>query len=213
LLFQVLRDDFLSFFVRGCWLVSFFFTPIYMFTLLFIVVFNIKKGYIGVYYSNWTYDFLKQTQSLFYKFFYLTKNNNTKFNFNNFIIYRFVFTSITSRLTSYFLFSFWLFFFFYGETLLLIMFNYSTLSDAITSSSFFLIKQHVIFFLITLSAKLTSYINFFIYFFTSYAFFFLINYNYSYNYNYFKHNYLYLYFINFIILISSILSLLTLVIF
>jgi hypothetical protein len=53
LLFQVLRDDFLSFFVRGCWLVSFFFTPIYMFTLLFIVVFNIKKGYIGVYYSNW----------------------------------------------------------------------------------------------------------------------------------------------------------------
>jgi hypothetical protein len=26
-----MREDFLSYFVRGCWLVSFFFTPIYMF--------------------------------------------------------------------------------------------------------------------------------------------------------------------------------------
>jgi hypothetical protein len=26
-----LRDDFISLVVRGCWLVSFFFTPIYMF--------------------------------------------------------------------------------------------------------------------------------------------------------------------------------------
>ena len=201
LLFQVFRDDFLSLFVRGCWLVSFFFTPIYMFTLLFIVVFNTKKGYIGVYYANWVYNFMKQTEAIFHKFTTLRKPN-----FNNYILYRFLHTSITSRLTSYFLLSFWFFFFFYGETLLLVIFNYSTLSDSITSSSFFLVKQHVIFFLITLSTKLNSYISFYIYFFTSYAFFFLINYNFSYNYNYFKHNYFYIFVINFMIVITSIIS-------
>jgi len=53
LLFQVLRDDFLSFFVRGCWLVSFFFTPIYMLILLFIVIFGPKKGILLTYLSFW----------------------------------------------------------------------------------------------------------------------------------------------------------------
>jgi NADH:ubiquinone oxidoreductase subunit 5 (subunit L)/multisubunit Na+/H+ antiporter MnhA subunit len=49
LLFQVLRDDFTSLFVRGCWMVSFFFTPIYMFILLFIVAFGTKKGTLSTY--------------------------------------------------------------------------------------------------------------------------------------------------------------------
>lgn len=43
LLFQILKDDFLSIVVRSCWLVSFFFTPTYMFTLAFIVLFGPKK--------------------------------------------------------------------------------------------------------------------------------------------------------------------------
>ena len=72
-----------------------------MFTLLFIVVFNTKKGYIGVYYANWVYNFMKQTEAIFYKFAYFKKPN-----FNNYILYRFLHTSITSRLTSYFLLSF-----------------------------------------------------------------------------------------------------------
>lgn len=49
LLFQILRDDFLTLFIRGCWLVSFFFTPIYMFILIFNVTFGFKKGTITVY--------------------------------------------------------------------------------------------------------------------------------------------------------------------
>jgi NADH-quinone oxidoreductase subunit L len=51
LIFQVLRDDFTSIVVRSCWLVSFFFTPIYMFILNFIVLFNVKKGSIVSYKS------------------------------------------------------------------------------------------------------------------------------------------------------------------
>jgi formate hydrogenlyase subunit 3/multisubunit Na+/H+ antiporter MnhD subunit len=49
LLFQVLRDDFISTIVRACWFVSFFFTPIYMFTLVFTVIFGIKKGLLNIY--------------------------------------------------------------------------------------------------------------------------------------------------------------------
>jgi hypothetical protein len=81
--------------------------------------------------------------------------------------------------------SFWIFFFFFGESLLLVLFNYSTPIDTITSSSFLVIKQHVIFFIQTSSVKLLKYINFFIFFLTLNAFFYMINLNYSYNYNYF----------------------------
>lgn len=49
LLFQILKDDFLSLIVRSCWLVSFFFTPIYMFILIFIVIFGAKKGTLNTY--------------------------------------------------------------------------------------------------------------------------------------------------------------------
>jgi len=64
LLFQVLRDDFLSLFVRGCWLVSFFFTPIYMFTLVFLVMFGPKKGSNVAYSGTWGFNLNKQLSSL-----------------------------------------------------------------------------------------------------------------------------------------------------
>lgn len=183
LLFQVLRDDFLSLFVRGCWLVSFFFTPIYMFMLVFLVMFGPKKGSIVAYKSGWSGTFQYQLLSI----------KNYLHNFNHFTyasLYRFQFTTITSRSTSYFLFSFWCFFFFFGEILLLITFNFSTPIDTIASSSFFTIKQHTVFYLDTMSSKLLNHINSYIYFLTSSAFMYLINLNYSYNYNYFKQSYI-----------------------
>ena len=183
LLFQVLRDDFLSLFVRGCWLVSFFFTPIYMFMLVFLVMFGPKKGSIVAYKSGWGSTFQHQLLSI----------KNYLHNFNNLTyasLYRFQFTTITSRSTSYFLFSFWCFFFFFGEILLLITFNFSTPIDTIASSSFFTIKQHTVFYLDTMSSKLLNHINSYIYFLTSSAFMYLINLNYSYNYNYFKQSYI-----------------------
>lgn len=131
LLFQVLRDDFISLFVRGCWLVSFFFTPIYMFVLVFLVMFGPKKGSVVAYVSAWDFNFLKHSQAIVH-YIGSTSANSLLHSLK----YRFHFTTVTSRSTSYFLFSFWLFFFFYGETLLLVVFNYSTPIDTITSSSF-----------------------------------------------------------------------------
>jgi NADH-quinone oxidoreductase subunit L len=176
LLLQVLRDDFLSLFVRGCWLVSFFFTPIYMFMLVYLAMFGTKKGSIIAYESSWNFSFNH----------FSTSFASSAKNIQTLLGYRFQFTSVTSRSTSYFLITFWLFFFFYGETLLLILFNYSTPIDTISSSSFFTIKQHVIFFLTTTPSKLVNYINFYILVLTTAAFTYLTNLNYTYNYNYFR---------------------------
>jgi hypothetical protein len=163
--------------VRGCWLVSFFFTPIYMFILVFIVMFGPKKGYIGVYSSSWTVN------TLYYKFSSSVKN------FNLIQISYLQYTIITSRLTSYLLFSFWLFFFFFGEILLLLVFNYSTLIDSITSTSFFLIKQHLVFYIFTISQYLLVQINFYILMLTMSAILYLMNFIFQSNYNLFYTNY------------------------
>jgi len=183
LLFQVLRDDFLSLFVRGCWLVSFFFTPIYMFMLVFLVMFGPKKGSVIAYRSGWGNTLQHQLLSIKNYIYSLKQVTYAS-------IYRFQFTTITSRSTSYFLFSFWCLFFFFGEILLLIIFNFSTPIDTITSSSFFTIKQHTVFYLDTMSSKLLGHINSYIYFLTTSAFMYLINLNYSYNYNYFRQSYI-----------------------
>ena len=70
LLFQVLRDDYISLLVRSCWLVSFFFTPIYMFILVFLVMFDVKKGSIISYKSNWGFKLIENFYSL-YKFLHI----------------------------------------------------------------------------------------------------------------------------------------------
>lgn len=181
LLFNLLRDDYMSLFIRGCWLVSFFFTPIYMMVLIFVVIFGIKKGSIVAYSGSWLNKNSVNNNLSF-------NNRLNRLNRNSFIT-KYSFTSITSRTTSYFLISFWIFFFFYGEYLLMIIFNYTTLYDSVNSSSFFFIKQHYIFFLNTIPNKLISYINFYIIFLTSCSIKFLINLNYSNNYNNFRINY------------------------
>ena len=187
LLFQVLRDDYISLIVRSCWLVSFFFTPIYMFILVFLVMFDVKKGSITAYKSVWGFNLIENFYSLY--IFFKKKKSKEKLahSVSYSSIFKFSFTTITSRSTSYMLFSFWLFFFFFGESLLLIVFNYITPVDTITSSSFFTIKQHTIFFLNTNSSKLLYHINFYILLMTSLSFTYLFNMCYSYNYNYFKH--------------------------
>ena len=182
LLFQVLREDFLSLIVRACWLVSFFFTPIYMFILTFVVVFGPKKGVFTTYLSFWNFKYFNFNQLLI--------NVNKKYsnfslnNFNNYLLYRFQFTIFTCRTTIYLLFSFWLFFFFFGESLLMILFNFSTLTDSVPSDYFMFFKNHIIFDLNTSSSSLSNTVMFYILFFTSCSFIFLLNLRYTFNYFY-----------------------------
>jgi hypothetical protein len=143
-----------------------------MLMLVFLVMFGPKKGSIVAYRSGWFNNLDNAIRSNL-------RNWNT-------LLYRFQFTTVTSRSTSYMLISFWTFFFFFGETLLLVTFNYSTTVDTITSSSFFIIKQHPFTYMSTFSASLMYHITFYIIFLTTSAILYLINLNYSYNYNYFR---------------------------
>lgn len=181
LLFQVLRDDFLSLLVRACWLVSFFFTPIYMFILSFVVIFGIKKGVYSTYYSFWNFKYFNFNHILVN--FFNKKINSLDF-FNFYSLYRFQYTIVTCRTTIYLLFSFWCFFFFFGESLLMILFNFSTITDSISSNYFMFFKTHTIFFLNQSSSNLNNVIMFYILFFTSCSFIFLLNMRYNFNYYY-----------------------------
>jgi hypothetical protein len=158
-----------------------------MFILVFLVMFDVKKGSITAYKSVWHFNPIENFYSLF-KFFktkYISKNSAINLTYSS--LFKFSFTSVTSRSTSYMLFSFWVFFFFFGESLLLVVFNYGTPIDTITSSSFFTIKQHTVFLLNTNSSKLLSHVNFYILLMTSLSFTYLVNLCYSCNYSYFKH--------------------------
>ena len=173
LLFQVLRDDFISLFVRACWLVSFFFTPIYMLILVFVVSFGPKKGTVLTYAGFWNYPFYE----------YLT---NAFLSNKAVLLSRFQFTVITARPTVYILILFWCFFFFFGEFLLLITFNYNTLTELVPSSFFTTTKAHVIFLLDNSNTYLGDTIFFFIIFFTTSALLFLLNLRYTFGYSYFR---------------------------
>ena len=106
------------------------------------------------------------------------------------MIHRFQFTIITSRTTIYLLFSFWCFFFFFGEILLLLTFNYNNLTDLIPSNFFMFTKSHVIFLMDNGNAYLNDVIFFYILFFTTCSLLFLLNLRYSFNYNFFQHQFL-----------------------
>lgn len=182
LLFQILKDDFLSYLVRSCWLVSFFFTPIYMFILIFVVIFGPKKGTLATYFSFWNTSFLTHLKLL------INKNKSIK---TLYLLPRFQFTVVTGRLTSYVLFSFWMFFFFFGEYFLMILFNYSTLIDSVSGSYFSIFKNFTIFNISLLSSSVNSTIMFYILFFTTSSFIFLLNLRYTFSYKIYRQNYLY----------------------
>jgi hypothetical protein len=182
LLFQVLRDDFISLFVRGCWMVSFFFTPIYMFILVFIVSFGTKKGTLASYSTAWYPIYSNSIQHLYN---YAATKGLTDFKtISALYLYRFQHTNLTSRFTVYILASFWCFFFFFGESLLLLTFNYNTLTDLIPSSFFVFTKSHIIFNTFSSSMYVSDTIFFFIVFFTTAAMAFLLNLRYSFAYSY-----------------------------
>lgn len=187
LLFQILKDDFLSYVVRACWITSFFFTPIYMFLLIFIVIFGPKRGVLSTYSSFWNFRFYYISHTIIN----FLKRRTSRYNLEYHATLAYQFTIVTSRSTIYVLFFFWCFFFSFGETLFLILFNFSTLTDAVPSDFFFFFKTHTVFALNNHNIFLSSTIMFYILFFTFCAFIFLINLYYSFNYFYLKLTYVF----------------------
>lgn len=192
LLFQILKDDFLSTVVRGCWLVSFFFTPIYMLVLLFIVLFGPKKGTLDTYFTYWSWELRNNLILLFSNFIKASTDSSIVLRFINhsFATLRFQLVIVTSRLTVYVLFFFWTAFFFFGDTFLSVLLNYNTLSEVIVSSCFVVAKEHTLFMLITSTSWLSNTIFFYIVIMTTLSISFLINMRYAVTYNYYSATYL-----------------------
>ena len=184
LLFQILKDNFISLLIRGCWIISFFFTPIYMFLLIFIVIYGPKKGIISTYSLFWNINFNFFNKNNLLKFKYKFKFQNWLNNLNISLIYFFQNTILTCKTTIYLLSLFWIFFFFIGEYLFFIIFNFSTLNDTIASNFFFLLKSHIIFYLNTNSLFLSKIIFFYINFFLFFSLLYLLNLKYQINYLY-----------------------------
>ena len=164
-------------------MVSFFFTPIYMFILVFVVSFGTKKGTLATYSSAWSPVY---SSSNFAIFRYLSSGKVDIKSFIKLQTYRFQHTALTSRPTVYVLVAFWCFFFFFGESLLLLTFNYNTLVDLIPSGFFVFTKSHAVFMTHSSNALLGDTIFFFILFFTTTAGAFLLNLKYTYTYSYTK---------------------------
>jgi hypothetical protein len=162
-------------------MVSFFFTPIYMFILVFLVFFSTKKGTLLSYRGTWIPFFASTFQIL---------RNNTNLSFKvvtQFIFtttYRFQHTALTSRSTVYLLVLFWCFFFFFGESLLLIVLNYNTLTDVIPSGFFSFTKSHIVFMTLSFNSFIGDVLFYFILFFALTAIIFLVNLRYTSTYNY-----------------------------
>jgi hypothetical protein len=145
-----------------------------MLILVFVVSYGVKKGTLQTYSTFWNVTHYENLR--------VFKNQ-----MKNLLLVRFQYSIITSRPTIYILFLFWCFFFFFGETLLLLTFNYNSISDIIPSTYFLLIKTHVIFFTTTSSQYLGETIFTYIIFFTTASLKFLMNLRYTFDYHYLKY--------------------------
>jgi hypothetical protein len=157
--------------------VSFFFTPIYMFILVFAVSFGPKKGTVTTYFDIWDAK-LRPIRMMAWAV-PSTWTASSHWTLLRPFFHRFQFTLLTSRTTIYLLFFFWNFFFFFGESLFLITLNYSSLNDLIPASFFLTFKSHVIFLLQNSTNFLNDIIFFYILFFSTLGFLFLLNLKYT----------------------------------
>jgi len=66
----------------------------------------------------------------------------------------------------------------------MILFNFSTLTDAVNADYFMIFKNHTIFSINSFSSNLSNSIMFYIIFFTTCSFIFLLNLRYTFNYFY-----------------------------
>lgn len=113
LLFQVMQDDFINYFIRGMWFVSFCFTPFYMFILSTSTAFWNKKN------LKWIITFF--TKNLFTNINYNSLEEYYKYRKNEQY-----FSTGWSFFTSIFFFMIFIFLNIFGEYFTLIIFNITT---------------------------------------------------------------------------------------
>ena len=188
LVFHTLRDDFVSYFVRGCWVVSFFFTPVYMLSLLLFVYFGPMKSSPTTYGAVWLNHFLPTLTSRVFATGKTDATSRLRY-LTHAMLSRFQFTLVTAQPTVYVLLVMWLFFYSFGDFFFSIMFNYNTLTDVIPSGCFTFIKTHTVYLSESSNVFLSDTIFSYILFMLTSGVLFLLNLRLTFNYNYLKSNY------------------------
>jgi hypothetical protein len=168
-------------------MVSFFFTPIYMLTLVFIVYFGPKKASPSTYGTPWGFLYHTSLSGLVHVASYGGLTLLRRLAHRN--LFRFQYTLITARPTVYVLLGMWIFFYSFGDFFLSFMFNYNTLVDTIPSGCFTYIKTHTIFMTESSNAYLSDSLFMFILFLLSSAILFLVGLKTEFSYSYFRFSY------------------------
>lgn len=148
LVFQTFRDDYVTLFVRGCWFMSFFFTPIYMLLLNVYVIFGHKQTSVK---ASTTLSYDKHPAS------------------------RFEGSLVVSRPTSVVLLFVLLLTLFIGELLLNMLLESTSSYSAIVSHSWILNSASLVDFTTLYPAQTTSILSYIVLILTLGAFKFLYN--------------------------------------
>lgn len=151
LIFQFFNFDSISIFVRICWLISFIFTPIYMWLLIFLVQYGPKKGLKQSYLFDSNFNFTQLMTGATVSSRLLISKIQTAF--------------MTSQSTVWLLFSFWLLFYWTGETFLLLIFDINSPFSFFQNANFLWVKTYSFAELTTFSSKTLLSLNFSIVFF------------------------------------------------
>jgi hypothetical protein len=160
-LFQISWDTWFSFLIRGCWMVSFLFTPLYMFMLVQLSLFGVKRSTLGAYKSVFEYDFGMNRIVIYW---YPRKFTGLPYIPSDLQMWWQV-TAFCSQLSTLIFFCVWLSYWFYGEALLSIVFSLRSPMNMVNSPNYFTtqenpISQLISFSFITLSSLYGS-VNFF----------------------------------------------------
>lgn len=176
LLYQISKNNFFSYYIRACWMVSFFFTPLYMLLLLGNSLFGPKRATLQTYNSafQFNYYYAQRLASFVLEF---------RWNSRIFNRHRYQYTLFNNRLSTILFFSIWVSYLFCGESCMLILFGYSAPLDVICSSQFFSIKNSLVF-SINFNSSLTS--NMLMYIILIYTIFACLDFFFGY---YLKHTY------------------------
>jgi hypothetical protein len=149
-----------------------------MLILISVVSFGPKKGALSAYAEYWHANFYRTTQLMANAALKpkscLSSALDEK-RLSQSLGMQLQFTIMTSHPTVYVLFGVWLFIFFFGEILLLLVFNFQTLTDLIPSHFFMTTKNHVVFLLDNSNNFLISRIFELILFCTTCSVLFLLN--------------------------------------
>lgn len=133
ILFQVSFNDSVSFFSRSCWLVSFIFTPLYMWKLIYLSIFGIRKAPLSVYRLLFNYQYA------LYRVIQIRRRRST-WRYRDRTLFGMQHPTLCSHSSGFVYFFVWASYTFFGDSLMLLVLELHSPKAIIYSINFFQIN-------------------------------------------------------------------------